>query len=142
MADGIAVGEPGLVSFAHVATLVDDVVTVSEECLSRARAALPGAAPSWWWSRPGAAAVAALLQHPGVFEPPVVAVLSGGNIDPVLLLQVIQHGMAAGGRYLPCGCGSRTGPGSLVGVLSCVERTGRERARRRALAHLRQPGPR
>ena len=38
----------------------------------------------------GAAGVAALLEHPGVFEPPVVAVLSGGNIDPTLLTEILQ----------------------------------------------------
>ena len=63
----------------------------------------------------GAATVAALLQYPGAFEPPVVAVLSGGNVDPVLLLQIIQHGMTAGGRYLRLHLRVPDRPGSLVG---------------------------
>ena len=48
----------------------------------------------------GAAAVAALLDSPHDFTAPVVAVLSGGNIDPLLLGKVIRHGMASAGRYL------------------------------------------
>ena len=48
----------------------------------------------------GAAAVAALMEHPRRFATPVVAVLSGGNVDPLVLLHVIQHGMAAAARYL------------------------------------------
>ena len=49
----------------------------------------------------GVAAVAAVLADPTAFAGgPVVAVVSGGNVDPVLLLKVVQHGMAAAGRYL------------------------------------------
>src|SRR3712207_9054954 len=60
-------------------------------CLERAKLVVEPA---------GAAAVAAVLADPAAFPPPVVAVVSGGNIDPVLLLKVVQHGMAAAGRYL------------------------------------------
>src|SRR5205814_6803371 len=99
MADGIAVGCPGPVPFALVRELVDDIVTVSEESLSRAlllcleRAKLV-VEPA------GAAGVAAVMDEPAAFEPPVVVVVSGGNIDPVLLLRVLRHGMASAGRYL------------------------------------------
>lgn len=123
MADGIAVGEPGPVSYAHVSELVDDVVTVTEESLSRAvllcleRRKLV-AEPA------GAAAVAALLEHPGQFPAPVVAVLSGGNVDPLLLLQIIQHGMTAGGRYLKLQLRVPDRPGSLAGVLTKVSELG------------------
>jgi threonine dehydratase len=117
MADGIAVGEPGVVSFAHVDSLVDAVVTVSEESLSRAvllcleRAKLV-VEPA------GAAGVAALLQHR--FRPPVVVLLSGGNVDPLLLLQIIQHGMTAGGRYLALRLRVPDRPGSLAVLLRLV----------------------
>src|SRR5690606_23384881 len=72
----------------------------------------------------GAAAVAALLEHPGVFEPPIVAVLSGGNVDPLLLLQIIQHGMTAAGRYLSLRLRVPDRPGSLARVLSLVGELG------------------
>ena len=123
MADGIAVGEPGQITYAHVESLVDDVVTVTEESLSRAvllcieRAKLV-VEPA------GAAAVAALLQHPGQFVPPVVAVLSGGNVDPLLLLQIIQHGMKAGGRYLALRLRIPDQPGSLAALLAKLSELG------------------
>lgn len=123
MADGIAVGEPGPVTYAHVSELVDDVVTVTEESLSRAvllclERRKMVAEPA------GAASVAALLEYPGEFPGPVVAVLSGGNVDPLLLLQIIQHGMTAGGRYLKLQLRVPDRPGSLAGVLSEVSALG------------------
>lgn len=117
MADGIAVGEPGPVTYSHIAELVDEVLTVSEESLSRAvllcleRAKLT-VEPA------GAAAVAALLQYPGRFTAPVVSVISGGNVDPLLLLQIIQHGMTAAGRYLALRLRIPDRPGSLAALLS------------------------
>ncbi|EIF00413.1 threonine ammonia-lyase [Saccharomonospora glauca] len=123
MADGIAVGEPGSLTFEHVRALVDDVVTVSEESLSRA-VLLCLERRKLVVEPAGAAAVAALLEHPGVFEPPIVAVLSGGNVDPLLLLQIIQHGMTAAGRYLSLRLRVADRPGSLAGLLSLVGELG------------------
>ncbi|MDQ3154419.1 MAG: threonine ammonia-lyase [Actinomycetota bacterium] len=123
MADGIAVGEPGPVTFAHVAELVDDVVTVSEESLSRAlllcleRAKLV-VEPA------GVAAVAAALEHPGEFAGPVCAVLSGGNVDPLLLLHVIQHGLGAAGRFLALRLTVPDRPGELAALLAHVGELG------------------
>lgn len=119
MADGIAVGNPGALAFSHVSRLVDDVVTVSEEalstalllCLERAKLVVEPA---------GIAGVAALLEHPGRFPAPVVALLSGGNIDPLLLLNVIQHGMTAAGRYLSLRIRIPDRPGSLAQLLAKV----------------------
>ena len=99
MADGIAVGLPGDVTFAAVEEYVDEIVTVSEESLSRALLALLERA-KMVVEPAGAAAVAALLDDPTAYGCPTVAVLSGGNIDPLLLGKVIRHGMAAAGRYL------------------------------------------
>jgi threonine dehydratase len=65
----------------------------------------------------GAAAVAALLDAPHDFAGPVVAVLSGGNIDPLLLMRVIRHGMAAQGRYLSIRCLIPDRPGGLARLL-------------------------
>jgi threonine dehydratase len=119
MADGIAVGRPGDVPFAVVEDLVDEVRTVSEESLSRAlllcleRAKLV-VEPA------GGAAVAAVLDDPTAFEPPVVAVLSGGNIDSVLLLRVIRHGLAAAGRYLALRVRVPDRPGNLARLLATL----------------------
>jgi threonine dehydratase len=116
MADGIAVAAPGDLTLAHVAGLVDEVRTVSEGdlsrallfCLERAKLVVEPA---------GVAAVAALLADPAAFRPPVVAVVSGGNIDPVLMMKVVQHGMAAAGRYLSLRVQVPDRPGSLAGLL-------------------------
>jgi threonine dehydratase len=117
MADGIAVAVPGDLTFAHVRGLVDEVRTVTEEdlsrallfCLERAKLVVEPA---------GVAAVAAVLADPAAFAAPVVAVVSGGNIDPVLLLKVVQHGMAAAGRYLSLRLRVPDRPGSLAAVLA------------------------
>jgi threonine dehydratase len=117
MADGIAVAAPGDLTLAHVRDLVDEVRTVSEEdlsrallfCLERAKLVVEPA---------GVAAVASVLADPAAFEPPVVCVISGGNIDPVLLLKVVQHGMAAGGRYQSLRLRVPDRPGSLAAVLA------------------------
>lgn len=123
MADGIAVPEPGPVTFEHVRALVDDVVTVDEESLSRAlllcleRAKLL-VEPA------GAAAVAALLQDPGEFEGPVVAIVSGGNVDPLLLMHVVQHGLNAAGRFLDLRITMHDLPGELARMLQRVGELG------------------
>lgn len=117
MADGIAVAEPGETTFEHVSELVDGMLTVSEEALSRAlllcleRAKLV-VEPA------GVAAVAAMLEHSERFTAPTVAVLSGGNIDPLLLLQLIQHGMTSADRYLSLRVRLPDRPGALASLVS------------------------
>jgi threonine ammonia-lyase medium form len=119
MADGIAVGCPGDVPFALVRELVDDVRTVGEEMLSRALLYLLERA-KMVVEPAGAAGVGALLADPKTFEPPVVVVLSGGNIDPLLMMRVIRHGMAAAGRYLQLRVITPDRPGALAGVLAVL----------------------
>ncbi|GEP34950.1 threonine ammonia-lyase [Nocardioides szechwanensis] len=119
MADGIAVGLPGEITFAAVRDYVDDIITVSEESMSRALLALVERA-KMVVEPAGAAAVAALLDQPTAFETPVVAVLSGGNIDPLLLGKVIRHGMAAAGRYLNLRVNIPDLPGGLAKLLAEV----------------------
>jgi len=126
MADGIAIGLPGSVPFDHVQGWVDDVVTVSEDALSRAlvlcieRAKLI-VEPA------GAAAGAALMTHSADelgLTGSVCAILSGGNIDPLLLTHVITHGLRAGGRYLAVRVTISDKPGGLTGVLGVVRDAG------------------
>jgi len=99
MADGIAVGCPGALPLELIERYVDEVRTVSEDalaralllCLERAKLVVEPA---------GAAGVACVMEQPEILEPPVAVVLSGGNIDPLLLMRVLRHGMTAAGRYL------------------------------------------
>lgn len=123
MADGIAVPAPSDLTFAHVRNLVDDIVTVSEESLSRALLLCLERA-KFVVEPAGVAGVAALLDDPSAFAAPVVVVLSGGNVDPVLLLRVIEHGMVAAGRYLSVRLRAPDQPGSLARVLAVVAELG------------------
>ena len=118
MADGIAVGRPGDVPFAVIEKLVDSVETVSEAFLSRALLFLLERAKLV--VEPAGAAAVARLMDPSAprLEGPVVAVLSGGNIDPLLMLRIIRHGMAAAGRYLTFAVRVPDRPGSLARLLA------------------------
>ncbi|MFD7900280.1 threonine ammonia-lyase [Streptomyces sp. NPDC059479] len=119
MADGIKVGRPGDVPFQIIQELVDEVRTVSEDalssalllCLERAKLVVEPA---------GASPVAALLSDPGAFRGPVVAVLSGGNVDPVLMQRILRHGMAAAGRYLSLRVRVTDRPGALATMLTVL----------------------
>jgi threonine dehydratase len=122
IADGIAVLQPGDLTFAHVSKLVDDVVTVTDEDLSAALLVLlerhkTVVEPA------GGAAVAALLTGAVPIEPPVVAILSGGNIDPMLLLRVIEHGLASAGRFLRLSVRTGDQPGELARLLGQIAET-------------------
>ncbi|WP_435888474.1 threonine ammonia-lyase [Streptomyces niveus] len=123
MADGIKVGRPGEITFPMIRDLVDEVRTVSEDelssalllCLERAKLVVEPA---------GASPVAALLSTPRAFRGPVVAVLSGGNVDPLLMQRILRHGMAAAGRYLGLRLRITDRPGALatlLGVLSVAD---------------------
>ncbi|MRJ76556.1 threonine ammonia-lyase [Aeromicrobium sp. SMF47] len=117
MADGIAVAQPGDIPFEILHSLLDEVITVSEESLSGALISLLERA-KMLVEPAGAAAVAALLERPDAFEGPVVAVLSGGNIDALVLLDVIRHGLAAAGRFLTMRVRIGDRPGELMRLLS------------------------
>ena len=90
---------------------------MSEESLSRALLALLERA-KMVVEPAGAAAVAAMLDDPTAYGGPAVAVLSGGNIDPLLLGKVIRHGMASAGRYLYLRVCIPDVPGGLARLLT------------------------
>src|SRR5262249_3429007 len=132
MADGIAVHRPGDIAYGILSAIGDGFLTVSEAQLSRAlllclerakqvvepagaaavaallsaaESGVPGPGGSWVWV--GAEGFGGSGAGPGegvTIEPPVVAVLSGGNIDPLLLSKLLRHGLSAAGRYLGFRC--------------------------------------
>ncbi|WP_144791495.1 threonine ammonia-lyase [Kocuria palustris] len=123
IADGIAVGKPGELPFEIIRELVDDVVTVSEDRLAEALIFLLErnklvVEPA------GAVGVAALLDgslqevHGDLGTTAVV--LSGGNIDPMLMLKVIQRGLAAAGRYMTVKMMLLDRPGELTRISSII----------------------
>ncbi|TQM95729.1 threonine dehydratase [Ornithinimicrobium humiphilum] len=123
MADGIAVGRPGDVPFEVVSRSVDAMELVSETAI--ARAVLYLAERAKLVVEPAGATATAHLMELGQesashYEGPVVAVLSGGNIDPLLLLRIIRQGLTAAGRYLQLRVRVPDQPGNLAGVLTML----------------------
>lgn len=123
IADGIAVKMPGRLTLAHVRERVDRVVTVGDEDIARAVLLLVERAkqvvePS------GAASLAAVLAADVALPDPVVAVLAGGNVDPLLLMRIIQSGMYEEGRYLVVRSKIEDRPGALSRLLALLAREG------------------
>jgi len=119
IADGIAVKRPGELTMGILGELLDEFVEVSDEeiseaitlLLERAKLVVEGA---------GAVAVAALLHGHAGGSGPVCALLSGGNIDPTLLISVMQHGLTAAGRYLVIRSRLPDRPGELIKLLELI----------------------
>ena len=123
MADGIAVGRPGAVPFEVLSSRHVPIRTVSEEDLSRALLLVAERAkllvePS------GAAGVAALIAGGEPIRTPAVVILSGGNIDPLVLLRVVRHGLASAGRYLSIRVRIDDSPGRLAALLADLASSG------------------
>jgi threonine dehydratase len=119
IAEGIAVKQPGVLTSSILGDLLDEVVTVTDEQIShaivllleRTKLLVEGA---------GAAPVAALLAGKVDGEGEVGVILSGGNIDPTLLIQVMRHGLTAAGRYLVVRTRLGDRPGELIKLLQLV----------------------
>jgi threonine dehydratase len=119
IADGIAVKKPGSATWPLLQELLDDVVRVEAEeiahaivlLLERAKLVVEGA---------GAVGVAALLTGKVGGTGPACAVLSGGNIDPTLLISVMRHGLTVSGRYLVLRTRLVDRPGELIKLLQLV----------------------
>jgi threonine dehydratase len=119
IADGIAVKKPGVLTSAILEERLDDIVTVTEEeiaqaivlLLERVKLVVEGA---------GAASVAALLAGRVRGSGPACAVLSGGNIDASLLIEVARYGLTRGGRFLVVRSRIDDRPGALAKLLGLV----------------------
>jgi threonine dehydratase len=119
IAEGIAVKQPGALTSAILADALDDVVTVTDDQIShaivllleRTKLLVEGA---------GAAPVAAVLAAKAGGEDEVGVVLSGGNIDPTLLIQVMRHGLTQAGRFLVVRTRLGDRPGELIKLLQLV----------------------
>jgi threonine dehydratase len=98
IADGIAVAKPGRVPFELIKQHIDKVVTVSEDEIAQAILVLLERSKQVV-EPAGAVAVAALISGKAKAKGKTVAILSGGNMDPLLLQRVIRHGLSASDRY-------------------------------------------
>ena len=121
--DGIAVKSPSALTFAHVRSLVDDVVVVDDDAVGEALVVLLERAkavvePS------GAAGLAAVMTGAVRSEEPIAVVLSGGNVDSLLLSKLIEHGLSQAGRYLRMRIEVADRPGSLATVANALSELG------------------
>jgi threonine dehydratase len=123
IADGIAVARPGDLPFEIIRDCVDEVVTVSEDDIARALLVLLERAKQVV-EPAGAVGVAAILAGRITASGPTVTVLSGGNIDPLLLQRVVAHGLAASGRYMTLRIPLPDRPGQLARVSDLLARAG------------------
>ena len=119
IAEGIAVKRPGVLTGPILHERLDDVVTVSDDEISgsilllieRAKLVVEGA---------GAASVAALLGGKVPGEGPALALLSGGNIDATLLIEIARHGLTQAGRFLVVRTRLEDRPGALARLLGLI----------------------
>ncbi|MFM7136499.1 MAG: threonine ammonia-lyase [Planctomycetota bacterium] len=125
LADGLAVGRVGEVSFPIAARVVDRVVTLGEESLALAvvrlleleKLVVEGAAAS---------ALAAILGEAGAefAGRTIVLLLCGGNIDLTILDRVIDHGLAADGRRWRFATRISDRPGGVARLTTAIAATG------------------
>ncbi len=124
IAEGIAVGQPGLITRELVRSLVDDLVLVDEGDIEQAivmlleieKTLVEGA---------GAAGLAALLKEPARYAGKKVGlVLCGGNIDPLLLAAILERGMVRAGRLARIRVAARDTPGVLARITALVAEAG------------------
>jgi threonine dehydratase len=124
IAEGIAVGTPGVLTRDIIAREVSDLLLVDEGDIEQAvlmlleieKTLVEGA---------GAAGLAAMLRHPERFRGKRVGlVLSGGNIDPLLLAAIIERGMVRAGRLARLRVSSRDVPGMLAKITATVAEAG------------------
>jgi threonine dehydratase len=123
IADGIAVARPGDLPFALIQEYVDEVVTVTEDDIARALLVLLERAKQVV-EPAGAVGVAAILAGKVPAAGPTVTILSGGNIDPLLLQRVVAHGLSASGRYMTLRIPLPDRPGQLARVSELLAEAG------------------
>jgi len=134
IADGIAIKVPAELTKAILRDLLDDIVVVGDEAISRAivlllersKLVVEGA---------GAAPVAALLGGLIPGDGPVCAVLAGGNIDATTLVSVTRYGLTSSGRYLVVRIVIPDRPGQLARILAVI---GAEHANVLNVTHYRE----
>jgi threonine dehydratase len=123
IADGIAVSKPGHVPFELIKDHLDKVVTVSENEIAKAILTLLERAKQVV-EPAGAVGVAALISGAVKLKGNTVAILSGGNIDPMLLQKVIQHGLSASERFINISVMLPDRPGQLVATAQAIAAAG------------------
>ena len=123
IADGVAVRSVSELTLEHARAYVDDVVAVPDEAISRAMLLLLERA-KLLVEPAGALALAAVLEGRVPGNGPVTVILSGGNVDPLLLTRLIDHGLSAAGRYMRVRAVLLDHPGALAGFTATLAELG------------------
>lgn len=123
IADGIAVAKPGKIPFEIISEEVDQVITVTEDEIAKA---MLGVMEKHHLvvEAGGAVGVAAVLAKKLKLKGNTAIILSGGNIDPLLLQRVIRHGLVASDRYTNIAVMLPDRPGQLVRTAQAVAEAG------------------
>jgi threonine dehydratase len=122
IAEGIAVKEPGTLTLEIIRKLVSDIVLVEEGDIEQAIVLLLDIEKTVAEGA-GAAALAALLKNRRRFAGKKTGlVLSGGNIDPLMLASIIERGMVRSGRLARLTVELRDLPGALARATACLGR--------------------
>ena len=119
IADGIAVSKPGILNFEIIKDAVDEIITVSDDDIARAMLVLLERA-KLVVEPAGAVAVAAIMTGQVKDAGVTVAILSGGNIDPLVMERVISRGLAASDRYLKLRLLLPDRPGQLARIAELI----------------------
>jgi threonine dehydratase len=135
IADGIAVKEPGEPTMAILRENLDDIVSIEDEQIAEAIVLL-AERTKFVVEGAGAVGVAAILGRLAGGSGPVLALLSGGNIDASLMVQVMRRGLALSGRYLVVRTRVLDRPGELARLLELLAR---ERVNVVEVEHQREP---
>ena len=124
IADGIAVKVPGALTLPLIRQRVNDVLLVGEDDIEQAilmlleieKTVVEGA---------GAVGLAALLKHRDRFKGRKVGlILCGGNIEPLVLAEIIERGMVKSGRLARLRLDVRDVPGALADVATLLGKLG------------------
>ena len=124
LAEGIAVKQPGDITVEIVKRLVNDIVLVAEGDIEQAivmlleieKTVVEGA---------GGTGLAAMLRHPARFAGRNVGlILCGGNIDPMVLADIIERGMVRAGRLARIRVHTRDVPGELARAATLIGQAG------------------
>jgi threonine dehydratase len=119
IADGIAVKKPGELTMGILEQTLDEIVYVEDEQIAQAMV-LIAERTKFVVEGAGAVGVAALLSGEIGGSGPALALLSGGNIDASLMVQVMRRGLALSGRYLVLRTQFPDQPGELAKLLDLL----------------------
>lgn len=124
IADGIAVREPGHITYDTCCKYVDEIVTVNEDEICAAILALLEQQKLIAEGAGAVSVAAAMFNKVPIKGKKAVCIVSGGNIDVTILSRVISRGMAKSGRVFTFSVELEDKPGQMVEVSKVVAQLG------------------